>query len=133
MGEGGESLGRESRMSARLNAVRTAAVVLSACVVSFANSNAHAQAYPVRAVRAIVPFTPGGGTDFIARVVLQKLSETWGQPVVVENRPGGTTIVASQLVSKAAPDGHPARHTGAFLDRAERREAAFRSSCAATG
>jgi len=66
----------------------------------------HAQAYPTRAVRVIVPFAPGGGTDFIARVVTQKLGESWGQPLVVENRPGGTTIVGAELVARAAPDGY---------------------------
>jgi tripartite-type tricarboxylate transporter receptor subunit TctC len=80
--------------------------LLCACVATLASAGAFAQAYPTRAVRAIVPFAPGGGTDFIARVVLQKVSESWGQPIVVENRPGGTTIVASEIVSKAAPDGY---------------------------
>ncbi len=77
-----------------------------ACIVALANAPSHGQSYPARAVRATVPFAPGGGTDFIARVVMQKLSESWAQPVVVENRPGGTTIVAAELVSKAAPDGY---------------------------
>jgi tripartite-type tricarboxylate transporter receptor subunit TctC len=67
---------------------------------------ADAQTYPARAVRAIVPFAAGGGTDFIARVVMQKLSEAWGQPVVVDNRPGGTTIVGADAVAKAPPDGY---------------------------
>jgi len=66
----------------------------------------HAQSYPTRAVRVIVPFAPGGGTDFIARVVTQKLSESWRQPVIVDNRPGGTTIVGAEIVARAPPDGY---------------------------
>ena len=67
---------------------------------------AHAQTYPSKAVRMIVPFPPGGGTDYTARVVGQKLSELWGQPVVIENRPGASTIIGSDLVAKSAPDGY---------------------------
>ncbi|MPZ46971.1 MAG: tripartite tricarboxylate transporter substrate binding protein, partial [Betaproteobacteria bacterium] len=66
----------------------------------------HAQSYPSKAVRMIVPFPPGGGTDYTARLIGQKLSELWGQPVVIENRPGASTIIGSDLVAKAAPDGH---------------------------
>ena len=69
------------------------------------NGSAFAQSYPARPVRVIVPFPPGG-TDFIGRVVMQKLSELWGQPVVVENRPGGTTVIGSDIVAKAVPDGY---------------------------
>jgi tripartite-type tricarboxylate transporter receptor subunit TctC len=67
---------------------------------------AHAQTYPARAVRMVIPFPAGGGTDFIARAVGQKLSELWGQPVVMDNRPGGTTVLGAELVAKAPPDGY---------------------------
>lgn len=77
----------------------------AACILPLAIADASAQTYPARAVRVVVPFPPGG-TDFIGRVVMQKLNEAWGQPVVVENRPGGTTVVGSDLVAKAAPDGY---------------------------
>jgi len=53
-----------------------------------------------------VPFPAGGGTDFIGRAVGQKLSELWGQPVVMDNRPGGTTVLGAELVAKAPPDGY---------------------------
>ena len=76
---------------------------VAACLLTV--SAAFAQTYPARAVRVIVPFPPGG-TDFIGRIVAQKLSELWGQPVVVENRPGGTTVIGSDLVAKSAPDGY---------------------------
>jgi len=71
-----------------------------------ASGAAHAQAYPARAVRLIVPFAAGGSTDIIARTVGQKLNELWSQPVVIENRPGGSTVIGTELVARAAPDGY---------------------------
>lgn len=62
--------------------------------------------WPTKPVRLIVAYPPGGATDTQARVVGQKLSERWGQPVIVENRPGGNTVIATDAVAKAAPDGH---------------------------
>ncbi len=62
--------------------------------------------FPTRAIRLIVPVPPGGPADLIARIVGQKMSERWGQPVVVENRPGGNTAIGAQVVAKSAPDGH---------------------------
>lgn len=67
---------------------------------------AHAQTYPSRPVRVIVPFPAGGPTDVQTRILGQKLSERWGQQVVVDNRPGGNTIIGAELVAKAAPDGY---------------------------
>ena len=72
----------------------------------FAALLAHAQSYPSKPVTLIVPYPPGGGTDFFARTVGQKMAETLGQPLVVENRPGAATIVGAQTVAKAAPDGY---------------------------
>ncbi len=62
--------------------------------------------FPTQQVNIVVPFAAGGGTDSTARLLAQKLSEKWGKPVVVENRPGGNTVIATQLVAKARPDGH---------------------------
>jgi tripartite-type tricarboxylate transporter receptor subunit TctC len=65
-----------------------------------------AQAYPSKPIRIVVPFTPGGFNDQLARVVGHKLTERWGQPVVVDNRPGGGTVIGTDLVAKAPADGH---------------------------
>src|SRR5258706_5544998 len=78
------------------------ALLLLLCLISFP---ALAQ-YPNKAVRVVVPFPPGGATDIISRVVAQKMSEHWKQPVVVENRPGAGGTIGSDLVAKAAPDGY---------------------------
>ena len=65
-----------------------------------------AKAYPNRTVRMIVPFPAGGPADIVARFVGQKMSEDWGQPVVIENRPGGNTAIGAQAAARAAPDGY---------------------------
>ncbi len=64
------------------------------------------QAYPSRPVRIVVPFAPGGTTDHVSRLVGQELAKLWNQSVVVENKPGGGTIIGVDNVAKAAPDGH---------------------------
>lgn len=69
-------------------------------------TSASAQGFPSKQARIIVPFPTGGPTDLIARAVGQKLQERWGQPVVVENRPGASTIIGVDMVVKAPPDGH---------------------------
>lgn len=90
-------------MQQRLKALCTCCAILLAAGSA---ATASAESYPTRAVRVIVPFSAGGGTDFIARVVTQKLAELWAKPVVIDNRPGGTTIIGTELVAKATPDGH---------------------------
>src|SRR6185369_9890957 len=67
---------------------------------------AWAQAYPTKPVRMVVPFTAGSATDILARTVGQKLSELWGQPVVVDNRPGAGGTIGAAIVAKAPPDGY---------------------------
>ena len=62
--------------------------------------------YPIRPIRLIVPFTPGGGTDIIARALGQHLSSAFGQSIVIDNRPGGNTVIASDIVAGARPDGY---------------------------
>jgi tripartite-type tricarboxylate transporter receptor subunit TctC len=63
-------------------------------------------AFPSRTIRIIVPFPAGGPSDIVARVIAQKMSEDWGQPVVIENRPGANTIIGAQAAAKAAADGY---------------------------
>ena len=76
----------------------------AACAQTAAGGTA--DSYPGRPVRFIVALAPGGGTDFVARVLAGKLSEAWGQQVIVDNRPGGGSIIGPELAAKAAPDGH---------------------------
>jgi tripartite-type tricarboxylate transporter receptor subunit TctC len=66
----------------------------------------HADSYPERIVRIVVPYSPGGLTDVLARALAQKLSDKWNKPVVIENRPGANGTVGASNVAKAAPDGH---------------------------
>jgi len=67
---------------------------------------AYAQSFPAKPVRIINPFAPGGATDIIARQVAQKLTETWGQAVIVENRPGASGAIGVEAVAKSPPDGY---------------------------
>ncbi|HEY7761325.1 MAG TPA: tripartite tricarboxylate transporter substrate binding protein [Burkholderiales bacterium] len=76
------------------------------CVLLAASLAARAGAFPDRSVRMVVPYPPGGSTDVVSRALGQKLSEMWGQPVVIDNRPGGGTIIGTDIVAKSAPDGY---------------------------
>jgi tripartite-type tricarboxylate transporter receptor subunit TctC len=67
---------------------------------------AHAQAFPSKAVTIVVPFTPGGAGDILARMIGQKLESKWGKPIVVENKPGAGGLIGANTLLKAAPDGH---------------------------
>ncbi|MGZ8231094.1 MAG: Bug family tripartite tricarboxylate transporter substrate binding protein, partial [Burkholderiales bacterium] len=69
-------------------------------------AGAFAQSYPTKPLRLIVPYPPGGPTDFVGRLVAQKLSASLGQQVIVDNRPGAGTIIGSELIARAAPDGY---------------------------
>ena len=82
--------------------------LLALCGLSIgaAASPAAAQSYPTKPVRFVVAQPPGGGTDTIGRAVAQGLSELWGQPTIVENKPGANTIVGAEYVARAAPDGY---------------------------
>jgi tripartite-type tricarboxylate transporter receptor subunit TctC len=81
-------------------------LIAAFCGLLFAAVAAQAQPFPSKTVRLVVPFPAGGGTDIISRTLGQKLSEMWGQPVVIDNRPGGSTIIATDVVAKSAPSGY---------------------------
>ncbi len=86
-----------------------AAACLMACSIvvhAQATSTGSVQAYPNKTIRIIVPYPAGGGIDLISRAIGNQLSQRWGQPVVIENKPGSGTIVAAEGVAKAAPDGY---------------------------
>jgi tripartite-type tricarboxylate transporter receptor subunit TctC len=79
---------------------------IAACTAAVACSALHAQDFPTRPLRLLVPFAPGGNTDILARAVGPKMTDTWGRPVVVDNRPGGAGMIACETVARATPDGH---------------------------
>lgn len=82
-------------------------LILAALTALFVSTAVHAQDnYPSRVVRVIVPYTPGGITDFLARTVADRLSQSLGQQFIVENRPGGGTTIGTRAVATAAPDGY---------------------------
>jgi tripartite-type tricarboxylate transporter receptor subunit TctC len=80
--------------------------LLSVIALLCLSAASSAQNYPIRPVRMIVGFPPGGSTDLVARVVGQKMSDAWGQQVVIDNRPGANGMIGADLVAKASPDGY---------------------------
>jgi len=80
--------------------------LLAVIALCAAAGGAWAQAYPSKPIRIVVGFPPGGGNDIIARLLGAKMQETWGQSVVIDNRPGAASIIAAEHVAKSAPDGY---------------------------
>jgi tripartite-type tricarboxylate transporter receptor subunit TctC len=89
-----------------MNARLIALALLSVLAMGSAAAQERADAFPTRAIKIVVPFPAGGPSDVLARMIGQKMSEDWGQPVVIENRPGANTVLGAQQVAKAAPDGY---------------------------
>jgi len=77
----------------------------AACVYAVSGAGT-AASFPVKPIRIIVPFAPGGPNDILARLVGQRLAEAWGQQVIIDNRPGGSTMIGTEIAAKAAPDGY---------------------------
>jgi tripartite-type tricarboxylate transporter receptor subunit TctC len=75
-------------------------------LIALLSTTAGAQQYPAKGIRLVVGFPPGGGTDIVTRLVGQKLTEAWGQQVIVDNRPGATGMIAANAIAKAPPDGY---------------------------
>ena len=69
-------------------------------------SGAEPERYPTKPIRIVVPFTPGGSNDLLGRIVAQKLNEAWGQPAIIDNRPGGGSTIGIETVVRSAPDGY---------------------------
>src|SRR5687767_3323798 len=91
-----------------------AAIVLGIAVASPATA-AEAERYPVKPIRIVVPFTPGGSNDLLGRVIAQKFTEAWGQPAIIDNRPGGGSTIGIEVVVRAAPDGYTLLTTSAGI------------------
>ena len=87
-------------------AVAVARLIAVAGLIVLAGAAAAQQAYPDKPLRLLVPYAPGGSTDLLARLIGPKLTEAWNQPVIVDNRPGGNTIIGTQALTKATPDGY---------------------------
>src|SRR5438552_6439526 len=83
-----------------------AAYAFAALTIPVAIPSCLAQSYPSRPIHIVVPFAPGGGTDILARIIGQKLTENWGQPVLIENRPGVSGGIGSTMAARAVSAGY---------------------------
>ena len=81
-------------------------MVIAAALSALLSTTAFTQDYPVRPLRIIAPFPPGGGVDFLARILGQKMTEKWGQQVVIDNRSGGSGIIGMEMAARATADGY---------------------------
>lgn len=86
--------------------MRALAHIAAAAACVLMSSVAPAQSYPVKPIRIVTPYAPGGTADILSRVVAQKLSEAWGQQVLVDHRPGASGMIGAEIAAKAAPDGY---------------------------
>ena len=96
----------EHHMRHHMNRLTLWAAMLLACCAGTVSSTTVAQHYPARAVRIVVPFPPGAATDILGRLLAQKLGDAWGQPVVIDNKPGAGSIIAAETAAKSPADGY---------------------------
>jgi putative tricarboxylic transport membrane protein len=89
-----------------MQATRALIALALAFAASCVTGGSFADDYPSRPIRLIVPYAPGGGADSVARIVAKRVGETIGQPIVIENRGGAGSIIGTDMVAKADPDGH---------------------------
>src|SRR3712207_5895415 len=94
---------REDQMVERRFVLRALA---AAAVIGLYGTQATAQDYPTKPVKLVIPYPPGGPTDLVGRLVAQRLSDRWKQPVVVENKAGASGTIGSDFVARAEPDGY---------------------------
>ena len=95
-----------TRIPFSVNSVSSVAIPFLAALALIGASDAYAQTYPTKPIRVIVPFAPGGPADIQGRLLGTKLTEAWGQPVIIENRAGGNTLIGTEVTAKADADGH---------------------------
>jgi tripartite-type tricarboxylate transporter receptor subunit TctC len=93
-------------VSRSLSNIAAVVVLAMVCSAAYAQRKTDPQTYPTRPVRMIMPNTPGSGMDMVARLIAQRLSEAWGQQIVVDNRPGAAGIVGHEIASRAVADGY---------------------------
>src|SRR5262245_27957575 len=84
----------------------TLAILVAVLVLAHPAAAAAQGSYPAKPIRIITPYSPGGTTDILSRMIGPKLTESWGQPVIVDNRPGGSTVIGSEAMVKSPPDGY---------------------------
>lgn len=89
-----------------MNAVARIVLMIFFVALALPAAAAQVERYPIKPIRVVVPFTPGGSNDLLGRIVAQKLNEAWGQPVIIDNRPGAGSTIGIELVVRAAPDGY---------------------------
>jgi tripartite-type tricarboxylate transporter receptor subunit TctC len=94
----------QSKRTQRKKIALTVLALLSTCSALAQTPNA--SSYPTKPIRFITPFAPGGSTTTVARLVGNKMTESWGQQVIVDNRPGGNTIIGTETLARATPDGY---------------------------
>lgn len=86
--------------------IKLAMTALAAALCALGTGESTAQAFPSKPIRLVVPFPPGGPTDAFARLLANRLQDTWKQPVIIDSKPGAGTVVGTDFVAKATPDGH---------------------------